>query len=113
MDNFSAHKLNAYLEAKVWEVLNSPNFVQLPVKQKTESAPIIRERLNDLVFAVFLNNLNTEQLRILKNLPMESEEFAQKVQEFSKEIPTLKNSLEEELAKEVESIKANPQSLSQ
>jgi len=106
-------KLAGYLDSLVSEVLTSTDFVNLPEDQKQQYAVKIKDHFNNVVFDTLLNNLNSEQLNILKNLGLNSPQAQVKIEEFSAEIPNFATLLENALKKEVESLKNNPQLISQ
>lgn len=101
-------KLQAYLDSLVSGILISPNFANLTDEEKKSLTLKINDHLANIIFDTLLNNLNTEQLTILKNLGLSSPEAQVKIEEFASEIPGFAGKLEQVLAQEVEKIKAGP-----
>lgn len=106
-------KLEGYIDSLVLEILASPNFVSLPEDQKQQFAVKIKDHFNNVIFDTLLNNLNSDQLNTLKNLGLSSPQVQLKIEEFSAEIPNFATLLENALKKEIESLKNNPQVLSE
>lgn len=92
-------KINAYIESLVMEVLEV---------QKDLFPEKIRDHFHNVVFDVILEHMSTEDLNSIKDIPMESEEMAQRIEEISSGIPFLLVEIEKKLKEEVEAVKNNP-----
>lgn len=104
-------KINAYLDSLVLEVLNSPNFVNLPQDQKTAASEKVNNVLNKVIITAIIDRLTPQQLEVIKSLDPNSAEMEQKIEEYSSQIPGLMDVLEQDLNKTVSDLKQNPQIL--
>lgn len=101
-------QIQAYLESLVSEVLQSHALVNYTSQQKNEYAQKLRDHFNNVIFDIVLDQMTPEQLNSIKDIPMESPEFAQKIEEISAQIPSLSQVLEKRLAQETHALKNNP-----
>lgn len=101
-------KLNSYIEAKVLEVLQTPNFSGLTEEQKSTTAEKIRDLLNTTILDTLIDNLTPEQLDQIKDIPADSPQMADKIEEFASQIPLFITTLEEVLNQKVGEVKNNP-----
>lgn len=104
-------KLNSYFESLMLSVLESPNYSNFSEEQKDQLADKIRDHLYNTFFDTTIDNLTTEQLKDLKNYNIESEEFAEKLEEYSSLTPFLGQKIEKRLNEEVGKLRENPQLL--
>lgn len=104
-------KIEQYLISLVNEVLNSPNFSNLPQEQKVIYQQKIRTFLDSIVIDTIIDNLNDEQINSLKDIPADSQQMEDKIEEYSSQIPFLAEELEDKLKESVETLKTNPQTL--
>lgn len=104
-------KINAYLDSLVTEVLNSPNFLNLSEDQKASQAEKIRTYLDGVIIDIIVDNLNEEQLSSLKDIPANTPQMEEKIEEYASQIPFLAEQLEQQLAQAVLDLKQNPQKL--
>lgn len=102
-------QIQAYLDSLVLEVLQSPALANYTSEQKNEYAEKVRDHFNNVIFDTVLDQMTPEQLNSIKDIPMESPEFPQKIEEISAQIPQLSQVLEKRLGQETEAIKNNPQ----
>lgn len=93
-------KINAYIESLVLEVLEV---------QKDLFPEKIRDHFHNVVFDVILEHMSTEDLNSIKDIPMDSPEMSQRIEEISSGIPFLSVEIEKKLKEEVENLKANPE----
>lgn len=100
-------KLEEYIDGLITQVLKSPNFVNNS-KDKQQLGQKIRDRLNNLIFDTLLDSLTPDQLKTLKDIPMDSQKMEEKLQEYASLTPFLAKKLEEAINDEVEMIKNNP-----
>ncbi len=105
-------KINDYLEKLISEVLASPMFAGLPADQKDTLAPKVRTYLNGVIIDALVDRLSTEQLNIIKDLPANSPEMEEKIEEYATSIPMLAKDIEERITLSVADIKQNPQIVS-
>lgn len=101
-------QINAYIESLVLGILNSPNFINLAEPQKSEIAEKLRGKFYDVILTTTIDNLTDEQVSQLQNIPADSPEMAQKIQEFSSTLPNLASEIEKALNAEYENLKQNP-----
>lgn len=104
-------KFEAYLQGLVTDILNSPMFVNIPEDQKITLSEKIKNHLNGVVIDAIVDRLNSEQLNAIKDLPADSPEMEEKIEEFAAQMPNLADELEQKLNQAVENLKQNPQSL--
>lgn len=104
-------KLQEYLDSLVSGILTSPNFTNLSDEQREAFVVKINDHFQNIIFDTLVNNLNTEQLTILKNIGLSSPAARVKIEEFASEIPNFAGKIEQALMMEVEKIKLNPQVL--
>lgn len=102
-------QIQAYLESLVLQVLQAPSLGSLSEQQKNEYAQKVQDHFNNVIFDTVLDQMTPEQLNLIKDIPMESPQFPQKIEEISAQIPSLSQVLEKRLAQETEAIKNNPQ----
>lgn len=100
--------IEEYLEKLVNECLQLPQFAGLPNEQKNEVADKIRDRLYQSVLDLVVDRLNSEQLSQLEAINPDSPEMAEKIREFTAEIPNMARDLDQKLKEAVENIKQNP-----
>lgn len=101
-------KIQAYIESLVLEVLQSPNMANLPEDQKNAQAEKIRNHLNNVVLDTVIDKLTPDQLNQIKDLPAESPQMADRLEQFSSQIPFLITDIEKKLNEEAQNIKQNP-----
>lgn len=101
-------KIQAYIESLALEVLQSPNMANLPEDQKNAQAELIRNHLNNIVLDTVIDKLTPDQLNQIKDLPAESPQMADKLEQFSSQIPFLITEIERRLNEETEKLKQNP-----
>lgn len=102
-------QIQAYLESLVLQVLQSPALVNYTSQQKNKYAGKLRDHFNNVIFDTVLDQMTPEQLNSIKDIPMKSPEFPQKIEEISAQIPQLSQVLEKRLAQETQALKNNPQ----
>lgn len=101
-------KINSYIESLVLEVLQSNDFVSLSDDQKSKLAEKLRDHFNNVVLDTVIDKLTPQQLQMIKDLPADSPQMAEKIEEFSSQIPFLVTDIEKNLTGEAEEIKRNP-----
>ncbi len=101
-------RVNAYIESLVSDIISQPNLTNLSPEEKTKYADEIRDRFYNVILDTVIDNLNSEQLAAIKDLPIDSDEMEKKLTEYSASIPYMYVKFEENLKKEVENIKNNP-----
>lgn len=106
-------QINTYVESLVLEVLESPNYVNLSQEEKQAKANLIREYISTVMWDTGIDSLSEEQLKSLENIPIESPEMAEKIEEYSSQIPFFSTKLEDTLRSEIDKVKQNPQLLTQ
>lgn len=104
-------KINAYLDSLVSEVLSSPAFATMPADQQATWSAKVREFLNGVIIDTVIDRLTPEQLNAIKDIPADSPEMEDKIEEYSAQIPLLAQELEEKLTQAALDIKQNPQVL--
>jgi len=104
-------QIEIYIEGLVAEVLASPSFANLTNEQKTEIEEKLRAYINTVIFDAVIDLLNPEQLNTIKDIPLESTQMEEKLEEFSAQIPSLSAILEEKLRQKINEIKENPSTL--
>jgi len=102
-------KINDFIENKVAEILASAMYVNLPENQKSALAPKIRSYLNSVITDTMIDGMTTEQLNAVKDLPADSQEMEDKIEEFATTMPFLAQDIEEKLDQAVSDIKQKPQ----
>ncbi|OGE25521.1 hypothetical protein A3C26_02310 [Candidatus Daviesbacteria bacterium RIFCSPHIGHO2_02_FULL_39_12] len=105
-------KITAYLNSLVAEVFSSPQFAQIPQEQKSAWVEKINNYLNGVVIDTVIDSLTPEQINVIKDLPPDSQEMEDKIEEFASTQPLLAQDLEKQLNQAVANIKQNPQLLS-
>lgn len=101
-------KINSFLEGLVLEILQSPQFASLPEDQKNAQIEKIRNQLNNIVLDTVIDKLTPDQLQQIQDLPAESPEMTDRLEEFSSQIPFLITEIERRLNEETEKLKQNP-----
>lgn len=101
-------KINAYIESLVSVALTSSAMANLGEDQKGTQAEKIRNYLSNIVLDTVIDRLTTEQLLEIQNLEVSSPQMADKLEEFSSQIPFLINDIEKRLHEETENLKQNP-----
>ncbi len=101
-------KINSYIESLVLEVLQIPNFSGLTQEQKGPVAEKLRDLFNTAILDTLIDNLTPAQLDQIKDVPADSPEMEDKIEEFASQIPLFITTLEEALNQKVAEIKNNP-----
>lgn len=105
-------KLNQYLENLVLQVLGSPSLANLTADQKIALSEKIRNHLHGVIIDTIVDKLNSEQLNTLNNIPADSPEMEDKIEEYAAQIPNLVQELEQKLTQAVENLEEKPQLIS-
>lgn len=105
MDN----RINAFLESLVLEVLQTSPIGQYPQPQKDEYVQKLRDYFNTVIFDTMIDNFTPEQINILKEIPIDSPQMRDKIEEFASITPLLLEKIEKVLEEEVVKVKQNPQ----
>ncbi len=100
-----------YIENFVQDILNLPQFATLAKDQKEALAENLRGRFYDIVMDTTIDNLTDEQVLQLENIPPESIQMRQKIEEFTSTLPHLSKEIENKLTQEHLQLKQNPSSL--
>lgn len=101
-------KINSYLESLVLEILQIPEFVHLADEQKSRLAEKLRDHFNNVVLDTVVDKLTAEQLKSIQDIPADSPQMADKLEEFTSTMPFLIKDLELRLDQQVSQIKKNP-----
>lgn len=104
-------KITAYLDSLVTEVLSSPLYAQIPQDQRSAWVEKINNYLNGVVTDTVIDSLTAEQINTIKDLPPDSQEMEDKIEEFASTQPLLAQDIEEQLNQAVAGIKQNPKLL--
>lgn len=100
-------KIEAYIDSLVTQILNTSNTATLAAEQKSDLAEQVKDRLYQLIFDTTMSMFSPEQMEALRQLPEDSLEMGQKMEEFAATVPNLAQILETKLNQEVETIKLN------
>lgn len=101
-------KITAYFESLVLEVLQIPEFVSLNDEQKEKLAEKLRDHFNNIIIDMILDKLTAQQLNRIKDIPADSPEMIERLEEFATTSPFLITDMEKRLTEEVSKIKENP-----
>lgn len=101
-------KINSYLESLVLEILQIPEFVKLSDEQKSRVAEKLRDHLNNVILDTVIDKLTPEQITSIKDIPADSSQMEEKMEEFTSTMPFLIKDLEVRLDQKVSEIKKNP-----
>lgn len=102
-------KINEILDGLVSQVLASSMYSNLPEDQKSSLAPKVKTYLNGVIIDTMVDRMSDEQLNAIKDLPADSREMEDKIEEFATTMPNLAQDLEEKLNQVVSDVKQNPQ----
>lgn len=105
-------KITAYLDSLVTDVLSSSQYAQISQDQKSAWVEKINNYLNGVVIDTVIDSLTPAQIETIKDLPPDSQEMEDKIEEFASTQPLLAQDIEEQLNQAVAGIKQNPQLLS-
>ncbi len=105
-------KIDIYIEARVLEVLQIPSYFQMSDEQKTTIAEKLRDLFNTVVLDTLIDSLSASQLDQIKDIPAESPQMEDKMEEFASQIPFLITKFEDGLNAKVAEVKNNPALLS-
>lgn len=97
------------IEQQVSECLNAPSLSSLPEDQKSQMADKIREHLYNVILTTTFDNLTDEQFVAVKDLQPQDPVLAQKLEEYSAQIPFLAQAIQEKIDQDSEYIKQNGQ----
>ncbi|MBI2195538.1 MAG: hypothetical protein HYU48_00625 [Candidatus Levybacteria bacterium] len=105
-------RINSYIEARVLEVLQIPNFSELPQEQKSTIAEKLRDLFNTAILDALIDSLTPDQLDQIKDIPADSPQMEDKIEEFASQIPLFITKIEEVMNAKVLEVKNNPALLS-
>lgn len=105
-------QIEAYIETLIQEVLQSPAFINLTDQQKIEANEKLRDYINTVIFDTVIDKLSPEQLNAIKDVPLDSSQMEEKLEEYSAQIPSLSTQLEQNLRQKIDEVKQNPAVLS-
>lgn len=97
-----------YIENFVQDILNLPQFASLPQDQKETLEENLRGKFYDVVLDTTIDNLTDEQVLQLENIPPDSPQMRQKIEEFTSTLPYLAKEIENKLTQAHQQLKQNP-----
>lgn len=103
------NQFDTYIQQKVNECLNTPSFASLPQDQKSQMADKISEHFYNVILTTTFDNLTDEQFVAVKDLQPQDPVLAQKLEEYSAQMPFLAQAIQEKLDQDSEYIKQNGQ----
>lgn len=98
-------QIQQFIDNKVGECLQDPQFANLPEDQKNNLKERIYTYLYKSMILALIEQLNDAQVMAIKDLELESPEMEEKLQQFSAEIPGMAFVLEDKLNEEALKIK--------
>ncbi len=101
------NKFDQYIDQAITQLLESSS--HLDENQKKQMGDKIRKHFYNLILTTTLDNLTDEQFLAIKDLAPEDPILAQKLEEFSQEIPFLAENIQEKIDKDLEYMKQNSQ----
>lgn len=105
-------RIDIYIEARILEVLQIPSYSKMPEDQKVAVAEKLRELFSTVILDTLIDSLSESQLDQIKDLPADSPQMEDKIEEFASQTPFLITKFEDALNAKVAEVKNNPALLS-